>query len=205
MARVPPSLDSATIDGPAPLRHTPRIAGSSNAMASARPGTSARAPAGAIDPSSPLAGRRSGPTRSASTNSNARCRLKIASASGTASGRTCRACGRMQPHVGRRDDELHGLRPLRRARDDAAVVALTAHRHAAEERRRSIVRMPFELRCHRAASPRRGRGLVIASYSRRPATAAAALLPRPAVCGISLVTRTRSPGDGVPISCRARR
>ena len=40
VARVPPSLESATIDGPAPLRHTPRISGSSNAMACVSPGTS---------------------------------------------------------------------------------------------------------------------------------------------------------------------
>ena len=81
----------------------------------------------------------------------------------------------------------------------------------AEERRRRVVGVPFEPRSPPPAARRRATGPVTRSNTRRPATVAAALLPRPAAIGMSLVDldddrrRSAHPFGGRSRRTRARR
>ena len=86
-----------------------------------------------------------------------------------------------------RDDDLDVGRPAPCARRHPAIVSLTAHGQAAQERSGSVVGVAFNVRSQREQiCGRHGR-----------------CEPRPARMGMSLRTSILTPGAGVPIRARA--
>ena len=142
----------------------------------------------------PRACRRRRPVCSALNSSATCCMLKIVSPSGSRFGSARRDTEVAQLDVRRCHDDAPARRPRPLRYGDAAVGALAAARHAAEDRRRGIVGVSFDLR-------RRVEDFVPGRACRRPARAAGCRRSSPRRCcrvrreaGSSLRTSMSSEG-----------
>ena len=146
------------------------------------------------------------PVWTACSSSAVRCTLKTASARDSVAGSTPRAFVGGQADARRRDHDADARRPGAGDAGDAAR-ALAARGEPAEDRGADVVGMPFE-RGGGVEQPARSpssplRSEQSACTRRRPATIAAALLPRPACTGIVAADRERRATAGVTRRRRA--